>query len=183
MPRLAVRAPLLVALAAALAACGGAGPSSPLVDEAEYPVYETFDPAGYQAEPQAVAGEAVHDVPDQLMDGRVVLPEAAATPAPPVEREPRQVDGYRIQVFTSESRSSAERVRDEAATWLARNTAAAGSMQYGLPVVAYLQPYYRVRMGAFVDEGAAREALEAVRRQYPEAFIVSDLVTALVPAD
>lgn len=180
MLRIALRAPLILAFAAALAACSGTGPISPLNEEPEFPVYETFDPAGYEAAPVAVAVEAVHDVPERLMDGRVVLPQTEAPP-PRVELEPRQVDGYRIQVFTSESRDTAERIRGEVTEWLSRNQAAAGSMRYGVPLVAYLQPYYRVRMGAFQFENDARQALETVRRQYPEAFIVPDLVTVLAP--
>ena len=180
MLRIAVRASLALAAAVALAACSGTGPVSPLNDEPEFPVYETFDPAGYEATPPAVALVAVHDVSPRLMDGRVVLPQTEAPP-PRVELEPRQVDGYRIQVFTSESRDTAERIRGEVTVWLERNPGAAGSMRYGMPLVAYLQPYYRVRLGAFQFENDARAALETVRRQYPEAFIVPDLVTVLAP--
>lgn len=183
MLRFSLRASAFLALALSLAACSATGPSGPVTDEPEFPAYETFDPAGYQASPAAVAGEAVHDVPERLMDGRVELPQQTETVAPPVEMAPRQVDGFRIQIFTSESRDSAERVRGDAATWLTRNPAAAGSPQYGSPVVAYLQPYYRVRVGSFAVEQDARQALEVVRRQYPEAFIVPDLVTVLAPEE
>ena len=181
MLRLSLRASAGLALALSLAACSATGPSGPVADAPEFPSYETFDPADYQAAPAAVAGEAVHDVPDRLMDGRVELPQQTETVAAPVEMVPRQVDGFRIQVFTSESRDSAERVRSDAAAWMARNPAAAGSERYGSPVIAYLEPYYRVRMGAFAVEDDARQALDLVRRQYPEAFIVPDLVTVLAP--
>lgn len=145
--------------------------------------YETFDPTGYEASPPAVAIAAVHDVSERLMDGRVVLPQTQEPP-PRVELEPRQVDGYRIQVFTSESRDTAERIRGEVTEWLSQNPSAAGSMRFGMPLVAYLQPYYRVRLGAFQYENDARQALELVRRQYPEAFIVPDLVTVMArPAE
>lgn len=180
MSRLVLRASLTLAAAIGLAACSGTGPIIPLDEGPEFPVYETFDPSGYEASPPAVAVVAVHDVTERLMDGRVVLPQTQEPP-PRVELEPRQVDGYRIQVFTSESRDSAERIRGEVAEWLSRNPQAAGSMQYGLPLVAYLQPYYRVRLGAFQFENDARQALELVRRQYPEAFIVPDLVTVMAP--
>ncbi len=45
--------------------------------------------------------------------------------------------------------------------------------------MAYLQPYYRVRMGAFATREDAEAALALVRRQYPEAFLVPDLVTVM----
>ena len=183
MLRLSLRACAGLVLAFSLAACSATGPSGPITDEPEFPPYETFDPADYEASPAAVAGEAVHDVPERLMDGRVELPQQTQTVAPPVELVPQQVDGFRIQVFTSESRDSAERVRGDAAEWLMRNPNAAGSERYGSPVVAYLEPYYRVRMGSFAVEQDARQALELVRRQYPEAFIVPDLVTVLAPEE
>jgi len=183
MLRIALRSSFVLAAAIGLAACTGTGPASPLTDEPEFPIYETFDPAGYEAVPPAVALVAVHDVAPRLMDGRVVLPQTEAPP-PRVELEPRQMDGYRIQVFTSESRDTAERIRGEASDWLSSNPSAAGSMRYGAPLVAYLQPYYRVRLGSFQFENDARAALETVRRQYPEAFIVPDLVTVLaLPVD
>ena len=183
MLRLPLRATAGLVLAFSLAACSATAPTSPVAEEPEYPVYETFDPSDYQASPAAVAGEAVHDVPERLMDGRVELPQQTQAVAPPAELVPRQVDGYRIQIFSSESRDSAERVRGDAATWLTRNPTAAGSERYGTPVVAYLEPYYRVRVGSFALEQDAREALDVVRRRYPEAFIIPDLVTVLAPEE
>ena len=132
-------------------------------------MYETFDPAGYDVRPPAVPAAVTHDVPPRLMEGRVEVP-----PRGPAAPTTRVVDGFRIQVFTSEDRSSAERVRAEAEGW-ASGQAGAGARLRG--EVAYLQPYYRVRLGAFASRNEAEEALAVVRTRYPEAFLVPDLVT------
>jgi hypothetical protein len=45
------------------------------------------------------------------------------------------------------------------------------------PDIAYLQPYYRVRLGGFEFRNEAERALAFVRGRWPEAFIVPDRVT------
>lgn len=152
----------------------GPDPSGP-APNASYPAYETFDPAEYPAQTPGPV-EIVHDVPARVMDGRVVVPAQTNTPAP-VAPQPRQVEGYRVQVFSTASQETAERIRSEATAWWERarqGSDAPGEMQVA---VAYLQPYYRVRMGGFATREEADRALAFVRQQYPEAFLVPDLVT------
>jgi hypothetical protein len=103
------------------------------------------------------------------MEGRVEVPARGPT-APST----RIVDGFRVQVFTSDDRSSAERVRAEAEAWSRGQGGPAGGLR---GEVAYLQPYYRVRVGEFESRDEAEAALAAVRGRYPEAFLVPDLVT------
>lgn len=43
--------------------------------------------------------------------------------------------------------------------------------------MAYIQPYYRVRIGAFEFRGDAETMLSVVRQRYGDAFLVPDLVT------
>ena len=180
-----MRLPSLVALVAALtlSACSGLVPAPPDPGpqagpdtlRTSYPAYETFDPAGYDAAPD-VPSEIVHDVPAGVMAGRVRIPDQAGVPAPQ-EPQAQQVDGYRVQVFSSASRAAAESVRGEAVDWWERAQSSAGAPETMEVQVAYLQPYYRVRMGAFASREEAEAALALVRRQYPEAFLVPDLVT------
>ena len=88
------------------------------------------------------------------------------------------MDGYRVQVFSSNNRGSAERVRAEALAWWqggARDRAGAPASLEAR--VVYLQPYYRVRLGAFATREAADAALRLVRDEFPEAFLVADRVT------
>lgn len=171
--------PLVLFLAAALglAACSAprettTEPPPPPTDEAGPPAYETFDPAGYDAEPPPAQTEIVHDVPAALMEGTI---EETAPDGP------RTVQGYRIQVFSSADKAAAEGVRDEAATWwhMAQNDPdALELLPNGLPMeVDFNQPYYRVRLGAFEYRREAEQAIRVIQRRFPEAFIVPDMVT------
>ena len=176
------RPALVLALGVFLAACSGtrppsgpAGSDGPAPLAATYPAYERFDPAPYDAAPPARV-EVVHDVPAVVMAGRVVVPARAGAPAP-TERTPRQVDGYRVQILSSNNRTSAESARDAAAAWWARARGRSGAPAGLDPIVAYLQPYYRVRLGAFASEDEAEAALAFVRTEYPDAFLVPDVVT------
>ena len=171
-----------LALSVSLTACSGTGPRGPVTvpgdgqPESGYPAYETFDPSGYDAEPQAQT-TIVHDVPADVMAGRVEVP-ASNAPAPAPEPEgPRQVDGYRVQIFNTASRDAAERVRGNAMDWWQSARSTAGAPRTMDVVVAYQQPYYRVRMGAFGTREDADRALALIRQRFPDAFLVSDLVT------
>ncbi len=166
------RATVLVALASlTLAACAGSRPRGPAAPDAApaHPAYETFDPASAEAPPVRPASAVDHDVPPRLMEGRVEVPAEPARPSAP---RPRTVEGFRIQVFSGEDRASAERVRGEAEGWARRR----GAEGYEA-TLAYIRPYYRVRVGAFATRGEAEAALAGVRTQFPEAFLVPDLVT------
>ena len=178
---------LAAAVAAlSLSACAGLGPAAggpapeetPETPAAAYPAYETFDASGYEAEPPATPSTVVHDVPAAVMAGRVVVPGGSDAPAPPPsDPRPVQVEGYRVQVFTSSSRDAAERVREEALAWWGRQQG--GGARPLEAVVTFQQPYYRVRLGAFGTRAEADAALAVVRRQYPEAFLVPDTVTVV----
>lgn len=178
----------LLALGAVLtlSACSGAGvvmdpgpEAPPETPEATYPAYETFDATGLDAEPPT-STTIIHDVPAGVMAGRVRVPGGSGGVAPPPQ-EPtaQQVEGFRVQVFSSASRDTAERVRGEAVTWWEGAQSAPGAPRTMETVVTYLQPYYRVRMGAFASRQEAEAALALVRQQYPEAFLVPDLVTVM----
>lgn len=164
----------LLAFLLVASGCAATGPSveAEESEEASYPGYETFDPSGYDASPPPPATKVEHDVPERLMVGRVDV-EAPPPEQPEEDPEPtaERIEGYRIQVFSTADRSTAEQVQQEALDWWE---------QSGVPlpsVVAYRQPYYRVRVGAFVTAEEAEEALSRFRERYPEAFLVPDLVT------
>jgi hypothetical protein len=162
--------PLL--LAALLAACSGSREATepPPVDPTPvYPDYETFDPSGYDAQPASAPAEVQHDVPPRLMEGRVAVPDGSGGE--------RVVDGYRVQIFSSDSRDAAEGVRTQAEGWWRSVQSQSGAPDDLSPTVAYLQPYYRVRVGGFEFRDEAEAALPFVRARFPEAFIVPDRVT------
>jgi hypothetical protein len=153
-----------------LAACAGPREATPPPPppEPSYPAYETFDPSGYDAQPARAPAEVQHDVPPRLMQGRVDVPDGTGE---------RVVDGFRIQVFSSDSRDAAESVRAQAEAWWAEARSQSGAPGDLMPTVAYLQPYYRVRLGGFEFRDEAERALAFVRARFPEAFIVPDQVT------
>ena len=183
--RSAARFCAVLAAAVAVSACSATRPASgpdagPDVVPETYPSSETFDASPYDAAPPAPV-EIVHDVPRVVMAGRVVVPRGAGTPAPTEPAEPvaRQVEGYRVQVFTGSNRVSADAARDRATAWWARARRRAGAPVALDVAVVYLQPYYRVRLGGFESESDAEAALAFVRGEYPEAFLVPDLVTVV----
>lgn len=136
----------------------------------DYPAYETFDPSGYNAEPLPQWQQVVHDVPDRLMEGRIDVPEEDT---PTV----RTVEGFRIQVFSSDDRNAADATLAEASAWWETQHGRSGVPENLEPSIAYIQPYYRVRLGAFETREGAEQILEIVREQYRDAFVVPDLVT------
>lgn len=168
---------LLIALVS-FTACSGPreadrGPAAPPPeDEGGTPVYETFDPTPYDAEPDDPDTEIAHDVPEVLMAGEIVMPENDG---------PVVVQGYRVQVFSSAEKAAADDVRDEALGWwrvVRDDPDAAAALPNGLPAEVYFnQPYYRVRLGAFEYRREAEAALRVIQRRFPEAFIVPDRVT------
>lgn len=168
--------PLFFAVLLGLAACSGPretrDPGPAPVDVREQPAYETFDPAPYNAQPAPPDDTIQHDVPEALMDGEIEMPETTG---------PRTVQGYRLQVFSSDDKTAAEDVRDEADRWwrvVRDDPDAAAAFPAGLPMeVFFNQPYYRVRLGAFEFRREAETALRVIQRRFPEAFIVPDVVT------
>ena len=173
---MSLRVLFVLAVALGLAACaaprGTTEPPPPPPTDTGPPAYETFDPTGYDDEPPAAPAELQHDVPDVLMEGTIEEVEADG---------PRTVQGYRIQVYSSANKASAEGVRDEAASWwriAGDDPDALELLPHGLPMeLDFNQPYYRVRLGAFEYRREAERALPVIQRRFPEAFIVPDRVT------
>jgi hypothetical protein len=143
---------------------------------AAHPSYETFDPSAYDAQPppRQQRTEVVHDAPAQLLEGTVAVVDTRL-------EEPRVIQGFRIQLFTSESKPAADAIRDQAMNWwraVQTNPQVQAAFPYGMPTaVIFARPSYRVRVGAFPDRDSAQEALELLRQQFPEAFLVPDTVT------
>ena len=143
--------------------------SEPPRDRPDHPAYETFDPSGYNAAPRSQPVAVEHDVPPRLMAGRVAVPESAG--------RSREVEGFRIQVFSSDSRETAENLRLDAESWWRTVRGRADAPDALDATVSYRQPYYRVRLGAFEFREDAEDALPFVRERFGEAFLVPDQVT------
>ena len=168
----------LLALPLLLAACGGSRPPAapapappPEPEAPATPPYETFDASRYDAEPPPIEPEPLaHDVPELLMEGRLVVDDA------------RRVQGFRIQVGSAAVKTEADAVRDSVRVWW--------QQAQGLPDVPaalaadpsvdvdFQRPYYRVRLGAFLDQEDALGAVRFVRGAFPEAFVVPAEIVA-----
>lgn len=170
--------PLIFSLILLLCACSGPpetagqnGPSAEADPEPDprtmIPQYETFDAAKYVARPLNEAIEVDHRVPVRLMRGRAD------------EGVKRRVQGYRIQVFSALDKTAAQSFRQRIQQWWQESVEEAPDVFRESPpiVVMYSQPYYRVRLGAFVEREDAEDGLEFVRREYPKAFIARSTVT------
>lgn len=158
---------LLLALPLLLAACGGTrpapAPEPPPPEPPPYPVYETFDASGYDAEPPPIAPEPLrHDVPELLMEGRLAAESGT------------RVQGFRIQVASAALKPEADAVRDSVRAWWGEVRARAPRALAANPAVDvdFQRPYYRVRLGGFVEQADAVEAMSFVRRRFPDAFVV-----------
>lgn len=170
--RLHWKASVVVILALFMAAC--AGPREAVEEEGadELPTpavrmadYEDFDPAPYREEGIRPGVDVEHDVPDRLMEGRAD------------EGVQAQVQGYRVQVYSSLNRDEAIAQEETAKTWWNSNSEAAPSGVSELPVYRiYIQPYYRVRVGNFTSREAAERARSFLSQRFPDAFIVPDTV-------
>ena len=171
------RLPLLLFASVILAACttlqggsgsAGNGGTDAADPEARIAEYESFDPAPYEEAPPNVEVDVEHQVPNRLMKGQATKGVA------------RTIEGYRIQIFSTQEKRAAEEVLSSATDWWEQ-------AQEGAPdtltnedlsaVIEYRQPYYRVRVGAFAERQQAERALNFVKEEYPDAFITRGTVT------
>lgn len=173
---------LLVFVALFLSACsgvqetGGQPRDEPVPDGPEaavdFSTFETFDPAAYPAEAPVRLVDIEHRVPDRLMRG-----EAS-------RGVQRTVDGFRIQIYSTQQKNMAERQLEEAREWWEdvqeRSDVPDDLFPEQLPtIIEYRQPYYRVRIGSFADRDRAEAALEVVQEAFQDAFIARSTVTIM----
>jgi len=164
-----------------LSACSGANkardeapdlPEEPVetVEPIDLSQYEDFDAAPYrETDEVATQVDVTHDVPDRLMNNRTGQPTTYTT------------DGYRVQIFSSQSKQQADQIWGEAVAWWRNLPTPDQPDSYnpdGLDAeVVYMQPYYRVRLGNFISRAQAQELLSLLRARFDRALIVPDRVT------
>ena len=152
------RATLVAALAVSLSACSGSRPPDP-----EPPAPVTYP-----------------DAPETTYEP-TPAPVYEPTPAPVSEPVPapttRQVNGYRVQIYASETSSGGEQARADAEAWWRDEQHRSGFTAPLDAYVVYLDGLYKVRMGAFTNRADAEAALQIVRTRFPDAFLAPDLVT------
>jgi hypothetical protein len=78
----------------------------------------------------------------------------------------QMLDGFRVQLMATTDRRKVDQMMS------------AFSARYAdVPVTwSQAQPYYRVRVGAFVNRTGAEKYLQTIKKDYPDAYIVTDKV-------
>ena len=86
------------------------------------------------------------------------------------------VAGFRVQIHLTSEKPEADAYVEEASAWwqdVPPGQRADVLSTPDLPVeIAWLQPYYRVRVGAFTSRSKAETALALARDRFPDALIV-----------
>lgn len=132
---------------------------------------ETLDLSEFPETLPVVDVRVEHDVPAPLMnstadDGTIV-----------------EVDGFRVQIFSSAEREETADSEDAVRRWL--NNLSEGQLNAwglnGVPQVytLYRSPYYRVRVGDFERRDRAVRLADAINRAFPGALVVPDRVTVV----
>jgi hypothetical protein len=83
------------------------------------------------------------------------------------------IEGYRIQIYNGNNKEDANKVRTE--------------FYSNFPslrcYLSYQQPYYKVRVGDYQDQGSAKADLKKMARNYPSSFLVPDQIRRLEKED
>ncbi len=144
-------------------------PDRPVEEQVDWASLEDFDPSPYPEEAPVTQVNVEHDVPSKLMEGRA---NAGIS---------RTVDGYRIQIFQTQDKRTADREIEQVTDWWRSEKAVSASDLFKSrqpPVyIFYRQPYYRIRLGDFQTREQAQKMLRALQERYPAAAIVPDTVT------
>lgn len=167
-----IRCCIIIVFTALLAGCmrptgGPAQPGEtqptrpePIEEPSTMPQDEDFDPLSLNDDEIAFA--AFRASADTVVD------TIAAT-----EEGPRQVSGFRVQIFAGADEQSARLVEEEA------------RFEFSTRVyLGYDPPNYKVRLGDFTDRDEANKVRrEAYRKGYRDAWVVPDMVWIGLPVE
>jgi hypothetical protein len=97
------------------------------------------------------------------------LGEGEETSVTPVSSTPVTTQGYRVQIGAYQSQMTANSMADRARGSLGRNV-----------YVQYIAPYYKVRVGNFMDKYSATQYKNQLRStsSYRDAFVVSSEIVS-----
>jgi len=169
-----------VAMLALLLVLSGCSASAPIVSDdpideptgpSTWPEVEEIDMNDYPDTLPQIDQTLEHDVPQSLMN-------STADDGTPIE-----LDGFRVQVFSSSEREEAVRVEDTVQRWLnglsdgQRN--ALGLSETATVYSFYRPPFYRIRVGDFEKRENAARLATTLQRQWPGALVVPDRVTII----
>jgi SPOR domain len=92
---------------------------------------------------------------------------AAYTGINKVTTSTQMIDGFRIQLMATTDRRKVDQVMSSFS-----------AIYQGVPVTwSQAQPYYRIRVGAFAQRDGAAKYLQTIKKDYPDAYIVTDKVS------
>ena len=159
-----------------LSACSGPRtttvvPTTPddVVQTVDIADYETFDIEPFRDDPPRRQITVIHDVPEALMQSRA---DAGVV---------QEVDGYRVQVFSSLDRNEAVMAELDFTAWwqgLPERTRSEFGADAGLAVYNnFKQPLYRVRVGDFTRRADAERLMSIMASRFATVFVVPDRVT------
>ena len=80
------------------------------------------------------------------------------------------MEGFRIQIFSSNNRNAREESNRINAAFISRYPNIASHQLYAEPA------YFRIRVGDFRTRTEAVKLLQMLRREYPSAYIVPDII-------
>ena len=189
---------LLLTFAMVWSACSGSK-TNLRGDDGMMSDYEDFNSAAYPVDEPTQDIE--HDVPTDLMNPTPAGGNTGGTAGgntggntgntgntgnagntggntgnPPATGQTRE--GYRVQIMASDQQGSATRVENEARSWWQNNrNAAPAVLANDFPVfVIFQSPYYKVRVGNFINRSEADQAVTFLRQMYPDAWVVRDQI-------
>lgn len=174
---MSTRLPVLLMAVTLLAACSSGSTIAVDTTAPDAPVptswadVETADVPAFDETLPVMDRNVRHDAPDSLLlsladDGIV-----------------EEVQGFRIQVFSSINRIEAIQMEESVEAWIRQRTPERrAELGIAKPQVVYnifSSPYFRVRVGDFRHRGDAAALREALSREFQGVLIVPDMVTVV----
>ncbi len=179
---------ILICLLLSAAGCSTPGPPSlvdtiPQKDVDEVPIdwteYENFNPEAYREPSRNPSPMIQHDVPEVLLSTEV-----------PFFNPPEGQSGFRVEILSTLNKQEADQVVEDALAWW-RDFVEDNSLHALYPQIEseppvyqdFRAPYYRVRIGNFINRDDAERLLEVIEKSYPSAFIAPDMVIIGTPIE
>jgi hypothetical protein len=164
----------LLFLVSFLSACSGPAQqrnTEPQKDRFLVGEFETFDPAAFEDTPPPTGFEIVHDVPESLLEEEQKTTERT---------RPRQILGYRVQVYSSLDRGEATAIMNQVIAWwegLPEDSNVSHGTKQDMPIyMDYEQPHYKVRVGNYTSRQAAKNAMLEIQDEFSTGFVVQTKV-------
>ena len=97
----------------------------------------------------------------------------AFKPVVPKDTAVNRSYGYRIQILSSENKSTAEKALHEYNDWIFQQK----NISYKADgYIVFKQPYYRVHIGDFLNRDFAIKFAKELKRKFPDAWLIHDRI-------